>query len=298
LILRNPYKRLDVFRCNEEAHARFKGRVSVYHVLKEKQCYPDGCLYFLWRCALMEKGRRCIHRYQFVGKNCKGCTYYLEEKIHIQPELCLSKDAYEAFREELDHFEAWLHHIRFRRTSIAGRIKTVKPWFQKQIRVGENHTRLRGFLLVIKNGFVGIDRFEDTLYIRVTAPQMREFGFVPKMKVELEGEIREDRGRIVVHRPGKIEILKNGWGRPWTRDRALVAVRTATLLRDQSDQCLSCPWGALADVEDDSNGEVRRYRNLFCLKGVQEPDGCYVLAMRSIRHSKKPESVSDSLILS
>ncbi|HDQ44665.1 MAG TPA: hypothetical protein ENN17_04085 [bacterium] len=288
MIIRNPYKRLDVFRCSQEAHARFDGRVSAYHVLKEKRCYPDGCLYFLWRCALMEKGRPCIHRYRYVGKNCKGCTYYLEEKIHIQPQNLLDPGAYESFLEEVEQFDDWLDRIRYRRMDIAGRIRIVKPWFEQTKQGGETHTRLRGYLLVVRNGFIGLDRFEDTFYVRVRERHMHESGFVPKMKIELEGEIREDRGRIVIHRPRKIEILKKGWGRPWSRDRALVAVRTATLLREQTDLCLGCPWGALADItEEEKDGETRRYRNLFCLKGIPQPDGCYVLGLM-----KKQKSAS------
>jgi hypothetical protein len=272
----NQYKRLDVFRCSQEAHRMFEGRVSVYHVLKEKECYPQGCLYFLWYCVLLEKGNRCIHGYQYVGKNCKGCTYYSEEKVHLQPELMLDEKSYEQFQEELEDFETWLESVRFKRLSVAGRIKSIKPWVEQTLLPRENHMRLRGYLLVLKRGFIGLESFMDTLYIRITERLMQNYRFIPKMKLEMVGEIREDRGRIVVHRPGKIEILKQGWGRPWTRERALVAVNTATLLKEQHDQCLACRWGVLADVIDRREREEQRYRHLYCLKGIVNPDGCYV----------------------
>ena len=36
----NQYKRRDVFRCSHESHLHFKSAVSVFHVIKEKKCYP------------------------------------------------------------------------------------------------------------------------------------------------------------------------------------------------------------------------------------------------------------------
>jgi len=287
----NPYKRLDVFQCSQEAHARFDGRVSVYHVLKEKQCYPQGCLYFHWHCILMEKGKRCIHKYQYVGKNCKGCSYFVAEKVHLQPELMLEPDAYQDFLEELEDFEAWLKDIRFRRLNVAGRVKFIKPWFEQVVLPAETHTKLRGYLLVFRRGFIGRKEFEDTFFVRISERMMRTYRFVPKMKIEMYGEIREDRGRIIVHRPQRIEILKPGWGRPLTWDRALVAIKTATLLPEQPDHCLACRWGALIDVVDREEFEEKRYRKLYCLKGISEPEGCYISGLsqshRNHRHTRK-----------
>ncbi len=207
----------------------------------------------------------------------------MDEKIHLQPELVLTHEAYQRFREELEEYETWLESVRFKRLSIAGRIKSVKPWFERTLLPGESHTRLWGYLLVFKKGFMGLESFEDTFYVRISERLMRSFQFVPKMKVEMVGEIREDRGRIVVHRPGKIEIIKKGWGLPWSRERALVGVKTASLLEEQPGQCLACRWGALADVIDRREREEQRYRYLYCLKGVADPDGCYVRGFEHLR---------------
>lgn len=276
--MKNPYKRMDVFRCSQDAHRRFEGRVSAYHVLKEKGCYPRGCLYFLWRCSRFEKGEPCVHNYHYVGRNCKGCTYYVEEKVHLQPERLLSEEAYAEFLEEWDAFETWIDGVRFKRLPIAGRIKIVKPWFEKKIGHRENHLRLRGYLLVFKRGFIGMDAFEDTFYIRISERLMQNYRFVSKMKVEMTGEVREDRGRIVIHRPGSVEILSKGWGKRWRKDKALVAVRTATLLHEQPESCINCPWGALTDITDTRKNPPEHYRNLYCLKGIADPDFCYVRA--------------------
>ncbi|HEX9934002.1 MAG TPA: hypothetical protein VGB38_02295, partial [bacterium] len=158
----NQYKRTDVFRCNQEAHRHFDGKVSVYHVLKEKTCYPQGCLYFLWRCVLLEKGRKCIHGFGHTGRKCKGCTYYSDEKVHLQPKRLLDEGEYEVFLNDLEQYEAWLGHVQFKRHNLLGRIQTIKPWFERTVRSGECHTHLRGYLLVFKRGFIGRESFNDT----------------------------------------------------------------------------------------------------------------------------------------
>lgn len=287
-ILFNLYKRRDIFCCDQEAHKEFNGRVSVYHVLKEKKCYPQGCIYFIWHCILLQKGQRCIKGYNYVGKNCKGCTYYNEEKIHLQPSLSISNEAYNQFLEEFEAFESWLGKHEYRQVPVAGRIRTIKPWFERRIQSGETHTRVHGYILVIKNGYIGTDWFRDTLYIRVSEGLMQKYRFVPKMKLELRGELREDRGRIVIHKPKQIEVIKPGWGRPFTKDRALVGLKTGSTLDVQSDQCLDCRWGALIDVHDQAKRQERRYRQLHCSKGVPDPVVCpYGPLMSLKKHRKK-----------
>ncbi|MDH7501060.1 MAG: hypothetical protein QHH30_11840, partial [candidate division NC10 bacterium] len=66
--MRNLYKRMDVFRCSQDGHEHFESAVSVYHVLRERRCYPEGCIYFLWRCRhpLREKG--CPRGFHHVGR--------------------------------------------------------------------------------------------------------------------------------------------------------------------------------------------------------------------------------------
>jgi hypothetical protein len=289
MIITNPYKRRDVFRCSQEAHGGFDGRVSAFHVLKEKNCHPQGCIYFVWHCVLMQKGRACIHKYSSPGRKCGGCTYFAEEKIHLQPRLLLPEDAFRGFLEEAERFDEWMRGVRYRRLSVAGRIHTVKPWVEQRILDRQTRTSLRGYLLVFRRGFIGLDEYRDSFYVRISERLMSRHGFIPRMRVELTGEIREDRGRVVVHHPGQVEILSKGWGFPWTWDRALVAVRTASLLSGQPDSCLECPWGVLVDVTDESGGEAEKFRRLFCLKGLQDPDGCYVKVLAGVRKEpRKP----------
>jgi hypothetical protein len=110
------------------------------------------------------------------------------------------------------------------------------------------------------------------------------------MQLELNGELREDRGRIVIHFPKQIEIQNKGTGEVWTREKALVAVRTATLLKEQPDQCLECQWGALTDVLENSEKGSERFRYLYCLKGISHFEGCYIHVTQKIKKPVKEDS--------
>lgn len=276
----NQYKRSDVFRCNQDAHKRFDGRVSVYHVLKEKKCHPEGCLYFLWHCALMEKGQHCVRGFNFVGRECKGCSYFMDEKIHLQPTVLLDSASFSQFLDDLDSFESWIEDIAYKRVNVAGKIDSVKPWFEQFIESGRSRCKLRGYLLVIKEGFIGLTAFHDAFYVRVSEALMKNRQFRPGMQLELNGELREDRGRLIIHFPKQIEIQSKGTGQAWTRENAIVAVKTATLLKEQPDQCLECQWGALTDVHADRGKESERFRYLYCLKGISNSEGCYIHVMQ------------------
>ena len=129
--MRNQYKRLDVFRCRLQSHDSFAGRVSVYHVLKVKRCLPEGCIWFDWRCRLLEKGGACRKGYHFPGKNCNGCRYYYEEKVHKVPEVLLDRDSYRNFQAELEEFEDWLRENLGRRLEVFARVSQVGPQLTK-----------------------------------------------------------------------------------------------------------------------------------------------------------------------
>jgi len=265
-----------------DAHRRFDGWVSAYHVLKEKACFPQGCLYFLWRCVLLEKGERCVHGFRHVGKTCRGCTYYCEEKVNPQPQRMLNDELYAQFQDEMDQFESWLGSVRFKRQDLAGEIVNVKPWYTKILLPREEQTRLRGYLLIVKQGFIGFNAFNGPIYVRVSETVMRQFAFIPKMRIEMVGEIREDRGRIVVYQPKQIEVIEVDSGRPWTKEAALVSIKTAVMLKNQYEQCLACPWGSLVDVTDKRDRDERRFRRLYCLKNVADPKACYVPASAAV----------------
>ncbi len=281
--MRNQYKRHDVFRCKHEAHRYFNNKVSVYYVMYEKQCFPEGCINTIWHCILKEKGKKCIKGYNYIGRECKGCTYYKDEKVHLQPELLLNQDEYNTFLSDLEDFEDWLDSLKNKKLNLRGKIISVKPWFEENILEDRKLRKLRGYLLVLQNNFIGLTSYEDVLYVRISEKLMKEYGFAPPMVLEYRGEIKVDRGRLVINRPYSIEVIEGTTQEVWNRDKALVAVRTATKFIKQVDKCLECPWGCLVDVRDHRVKKKNFYRNLFCLKAISDWHECYIRSWESLK---------------
>jgi hypothetical protein len=274
--MKNPLKR-DVFLCGHPSHKRFGGRVSAYHVMREKVCYPDGCLVFLWRCEIKEKGGRCVRGFSHVGKLCRGCTHYQEEKLHFQPHSVLKTEEEVDFHEELENYELWLDGVRGKRLSVAGKIGSIKPWLEKTVGV-ETHWRMRGALLAIKEGFVGLDSVEDVFFVRVPDSLMRARQFETGMQAEMTAEIGEDRGRLIAHHPRSVELSGTGMGRPPERNEMVIAAKLSTRMDDQPDRCLECRHGLLVDVEDRFKPAVSHRRELYCMKAMVDSENCAVKA--------------------
>lgn len=280
--MRNPYKRTDVFVCNFESHARFENRVSVYHVMQSKKCFPQGCIYFKWSCALMEQGRNCVKGFKHPGRLCKGCTHFVDEKIHFQPKVKLSQLEYERFQRELEDFEDWLLEVQDREVSLWMEVDSIKPRFRKDVMAGKGQIRLNGYLLIARHGFIGAEPFDDYIYAYLSPHQQEKLKIAPQDRFEARGVLKLDRGRILFPKIWAIDFDLRSEEKTWTNSNALVARQTATSFATQPNACLHCPYGALVDVGEKKNGTFKLRRELYCLKGVADYQQCYVAAQEKI----------------
>ncbi|MGA1791229.1 MAG: hypothetical protein ACMUIM_07070, partial [bacterium] len=169
--MRNQYKRLDVFRCTHESHQGFGHVVSAYHVLKEKACYPHGCVYFKWKCRKLNHKLPCPRSYEHVGKKCASCADYYDEKIVKRPKLLLSEKDYMDFLDDLRDFRIWLNARKGREADCAGTIRSVKPRFILHRHYDRNSLSVNGFLLTFEDGFIGLTHFEDPFYLLLNPSQ-------------------------------------------------------------------------------------------------------------------------------
>ncbi|MEA1996869.1 MAG: hypothetical protein U9N45_04495 [Gemmatimonadota bacterium] len=278
--VKNQYKRLDVFRCKLQSHDSFEGWVSAFHVLKVKRCLPDGCFYFKWRCRLLEKGATCVKGYNYPGKNCRGCRFYYEDKIHKVPVVQLSDQAYREFLDDLQDFEDWLGSNIGRRVEVYGRVNFAGPHLTKTVYTKYSKVSLRGYLINFAECFLGRTRFEDFVYLRISRKSQLDLRLARGDLLEFEAELTLDQGRLVLVRPGRFEFIErspDAFGQESDDDlsRIIVEARTATVVSEQSERCLSCERGRLVDVIEkgtDTNQDFRR--ELFCLEGVREPSLC------------------------
>lgn len=271
----NPYKRLDIFKCKSLGHAKFENRVSVHHVLRVKKCFPQGCIYFLWRCKLLNKGNSCPKGYTHVGRNCFGCKEYFDEKIHNQPILLVNQNEYEEFLDELDDFEDWLESIHGKFAEIKGTILTIKPALTKIIHNQSSHLNLNGYFIHFDEAFIDTVHWEDHCYAFIYPDMQERFKFAPGDTIEFRSKIELDQGRLVFKKLNSIEFDYRSENPTWSNSHALVLKHTIFPFDHQPKKCQQCDQGVLVDVIDKSRPRWERSRELFCLKSFPDPEVCY-----------------------
>lgn len=273
--MRNVYKRMNIFKCVHEAHSGFSSKMSVHHILNEKGCFPHGCFYFKWHCKLFKQGKPCYRGYSHIGRNCSGCRYYYEEKIHNRAELQIDESEYRSFKSELAEFEDWLEDHQHREHEIYGTIDGVKPLFRKRMfKKGESFS-FNGFLLIFRSLFIGRTEMEDHVYVRVSPKTFSALKFGRGDVINARATLSPDRGRMVMTRLRRIDIERRGEEPVWSESKALVAREIATPIPQQPEGCMQCPFGALIDVDDQSTKHPRKYRQLYCLQGKKDYRQCH-----------------------
>ncbi|MGA1841768.1 MAG: hypothetical protein ACMUIU_14180 [bacterium] len=283
----NQYKRLDVFRCTHESHHSFGDMVSVYHVLKEKGCYPHGCVYFKWKCKKLDHKLPCPKSYEHVGKRCTSCANYYDEKIVKHPRLLLTQNDYRLFLDELRDFEIWLNSKKGKESSCAGTVSSVKPRFVLNRHYNRTSLSFKGFLLTFKEGFIGLIDFKDTFFALLSPSQQGRLRLSEGDRLEFRATLRLDRGRIILGRVRGIEIEEKGDAEPWTTIEARKALFLGKMSDHQYEKCIQCPYGSLVDIMETSTsqnkGSGNKRRKLLCLKGISKPKDCIVQASKDLR---------------
>jgi hypothetical protein len=293
-VLTNQYKRRDVFRCSHQAHFHFEKNVSVYHVLKEKRCFPQGCIYFLWKCTLLNKGQSCPKKYQHVGRDCFSCKNYFDEKVVYQPEIILDSEQYKKFEGDLEEFEEWLEETVGKWVEFSGTVNSVKPHFRK-IKFGSKETlSFPGFLISFKEGYLDRVFFKDHIFVTISKRTQQNLKFARGDEVEFKARLRIDRGRIVLERIRYVEFLHKEEATSWTLSQALVAKNTGKEFDCQPEKCMMCENGCLVDIVEKTDRSPNTRRHLFCLIGIENPEECMYHLAKKIKKEKKLKYSSDS----
>ncbi len=275
----NHYKRRNVFVCLQDSHEAFDHRVSVYHVLKEKRCYPHGCVSFTWKCVRFNKGLSCTRGYHRVGKKCFGCKSFVDEKINHRPKLLLSAEDFCTFQNELSDFENWLEEYRGREVNFSGTVFSVKP--NLTVDPSRNWRLLfHGFLVVFKKGFVNLVHLSDFCYLKVSGRVQEKYRFRPGDRVDFFARFSEQRGRIILARANRVEFEERAEGFWWNESRARVSLRTGRMVEGQPEKCINCGKGCLVDVKPNSGTGTRINRRLICLEGVRDPRLCPLVRVK------------------
>lgn len=237
---------------------------------------------FKWSCVLKNKGKRCPRGFNYVGRLCEGCTHYLDEKINYQPRILISGDEFERFKTDIEEFDEWISEHQDHDLNIWCDISSVKPRFKKILHTGKGQLRLDGYLIVVRQGFIGMTEFDDYFYVNISPNQQDRHRFAPNDKFEALGRMTFHHGRVVFNRIWAVEFEQRSRAETWNNSRALVARSSATEFNTQPESCIRCPKGALVDTVENNNGEKRFRRSMYCLEGVKDPQACYIFALEKI----------------
>jgi hypothetical protein len=284
----NQYKRLDIFRCTHESHHDFGNVVSVFHVLKEKMCYPQGCVYFKWMCKKLDHKLPCPKSYEHVGKKCASCANYYDEKVVRHPKLLLAQKDYQLFLNDLRDFDIWLNSKKGKESSCAGIVNSVKPRFVLNRHYDRTSLSFKGFLLAFQEGFIGLTHFKDAFFALLSASQQSRLRLSEGDRLEFRATLSLDRGRIILHRVRGIEIEEKGEAEPWTIFEARKALFLGKMSDHQYEKCIQCPHRSLVDIMEASTSQSvsqssgHKRRKLLCLKGVSKPKYCIVQASQAL----------------
>lgn len=273
-VLRNQYKRHDIFSCNHSAHQRFGGAVSTYYILSEKKCYPEGCINFIWRCRLLNKGHACPKKYNHVGRKCFSCKEYYEEKFCQQPKLKVSEEEYREFLREKEDFDHWISQHRGQDVEIDTKIAAINPSLIMTNGGKKPRFRFNGWILVFDNLHVNYDLFDDTAFAWISPKTQENFLFGRGASFEATARFNFEHGRLIFNRIRRFEIKSPGIEDPPDINEIMVATQTASRFPVQTEKCIHCPEGVLVDNVDYKKTRNGRRRNLVCLKGVKNPSEC------------------------
>jgi hypothetical protein len=276
IIMKNLYKNTEIFRCLHESHRDYKNKISVYHILKEKSCFPHGCVYFRWKCKQLSKRSKCHRGYSYVGRKCPSCKDYYEEKIHNYPELLISEKEFDIFMREFQEFEEWIEENQAKPIEFAGNVVAIKPHFRQKVYPKSKFLSFYGYLAILTPVFIGWDKLENPVYSFFSHKYLQKLQLGNGAEIEGIGQLAVDHGRLILQRIRNVEIIQAGKSKYWTEEKVLLARKTATELPGQPESCIGCEFGALVDVEYVRDHHAHSRRKLFCLKGVADFRDCYI----------------------
>jgi hypothetical protein len=268
---KNLFKTKNVFQCVHDVHRHFKSAMSPHHILIEKNCFPDGCIYFQWKCRLLAKQKKCFRNFEKVGKKCFNCKYFYEEKIHQYPEIMVSKENYTIFQENFADFVEWLNQLQKQRILAEGKVKSIKPDLTISNIKTRNRINLRGFLVEFSCGYLDNQFFDDPFYLSISSLTQNKLKIRKDDNLEFEANLSLDRGRLKLYKSGKFHFIERGAHHPPNRGDLLVALSTATIQPGQPLKCMRCSKGILSDLHGSTSGPRRA---IVCVLGIPDYQLC------------------------
>ena len=273
-VIKNLYKEAGIFSCHHPSHKQFDYDVSPYHLFKVTDCWPKGCVEFLWRCRQFDKGHKCPKKYKHVGRGCSSCKHYYEIKNCHSPETDLDASQLQEFTQELREFEGWLEGLTGSTVRFSGTIDSLRPHLFLKIGPQGKELRMEGYFISFERGYFGRDLFDDRVYMKISGGYLGRSKIASGDEMECDVVFCVDRGRIILRDPRRIDLTRNGGRQTITQSNALVGRATGKIITGSVNYCKECPYCCLIDIDDDSRSKPVLYRRFYCLRGVEDPEHC------------------------
>jgi hypothetical protein len=251
-------------------------------VLREKKCYPQGCTYFRWKCANLNKGKPCKKKYKHVGRACFSCRFFYDVKEINQPVLLLTEEQFKLFLVELEEFEDWLMQISGKQVAVTGNITSVKPQYflhqgKKSYKIVHN-----GFFITLYNCSINFSLYSDALYVPIPSVVQNKHRFTKGDMISFNGYVTVKNGMLFINNMRHIEMLDKKDTGSWTDVHAKIAQWYGAILPYQSAKCHACDKGMLLQVLPIDNMETISSRLMFCIEGVSDPASCWYKLHKSL----------------
>jgi len=276
------FKQNNIFVCKHDTHKHFSSKISVYHILEEKKCFPDGCVYFKWKCKVLAKKKKCHRNFSTVGKHCFSCKYFYEEKIHQFPELVVEGKNKQDFFNDYNEYCDWISSIENKQVFCEGTVQSVVPDFLINKKNGKPGLGLKGFLIIFQEGFIDNQHFEDTFYLHVDTMYQNKLRLRENDEIEFKAIVKEIDGKIELFSPRCFNFYLRGNSKPLLRSDLIVSLKTATTFNVQHEKCKKCGFSVIPKIQNNTSG---KNRILICCKGIQEPENCIENINRSNLYS-------------
>jgi hypothetical protein len=286
--MKNLFKQKGIFICKHDVHQDFSSQMSVYHILEEKQCFPDGCVYFKWKCKILAKRKKCHRNFSTVGRKCFSCKYFYEEKIHQFPQMHI--ESKEKFMDDYAEYREWIKTLQSGRVLCEGKVDSIRPDLMVNKYNGKFQLKIRGFLISFEEGFIQNMLFEDQFFLHISTTLQNKLKIRKNDEVEFFADLKVTQGRLEFYHPNKINFYLRGSHKPMNKGDALVSMASATIFPNQPEKCKGCIYSILPDIEGIKFG---RKRALICTKGINDFNYCVVFSEKTPGCEKESCANSD-----
>lgn len=285
--MQNLYKQNGIFICKHDTHKHFSSQMSVYHVLEQKKCFPDGCVYFKWNCKILAKKKKCHRNFKTVGRKCFSCNHFYEEKIHQYPEITLDENEKIEFYDKYKEFKEWLESNENKIVFCEGKISRILPNFTINRTQGELSFGVQGFLVSFKDGFIEDKLIEDSFYLHIDTFQQNKYKLREDDEIEFKAKLKIIDGRLELYYARYFNFYLRGSSKPMLKSDLLVALNTATSFNVQYDKCKKCNLSINPRIQ---NNKIGKNRMMICTKGIPDPEYCLENVEREYIHDIECEN--------